>query len=164
MWDRFLYSAYRDATSALNDYLKSSSQDKTALELKVKILLRTHRYNYAKQVAKTLLMLGGEESQYLYYYGFALLCSGDFEGAYSTFHRAYSLDPDGSFSFGSLARQAKELNNLKKKGNDLVSQGKADEAIAEYTKVQFFLFRRKSVTCRVSSFATPKNCSAATSF
>lgn len=139
MWDRSLYSAYRDATSALNDYLKSSSQDKTALELKVKILLRTRRYNYAKQVAKTLLMLGGEESQYLYYYGFALLCSGDFEGAYSTFHRAYSLDPDGSFSFGSLARQAKELNNLKKKGNDLVSQGKTDEAIAEYTKVCYFL-------------------------
>ena len=138
MWDRSLYSAYRDATSALNDYLKSSSQDKTALELKVKILLRTRCYNYAKQVAKTLLMLGGEESQYLYYYGFALLCSGDFEGAYSTFHRAYSLDPDGSFSFGSLARQAKDLNNLKKKGNDLVSQGKTDEAIAEYTKVCYF--------------------------
>ena len=115
--------------------MKSSSQDKEALELKVKILLKAQRFNYAKQVAKTLLMLGGEESQYLYYYGFSLLCSGDFEGAFNTYHRAYSLDPDGSFGFGSLARQAKELNNLKKKGNDFVSQSKTDEAIAEYTKV-----------------------------
>ena len=147
--------------SALDDYLKSDSQDKTALELKVRILLKSHRYNYAKLVAKTLLMLGGEESLYLYYYGLTLLCSGDFDGAFSTFHRAYSLDPDGSFSFGSLARQAKELGNLKKKGNDLVSQKKTDEAIAEYTKVRL---GRSVVMRRASNSAIPRSCSAVTSF
>ena len=121
--------------SALDDYLATSSQDKGALELKVKILLLLHRFNLAKQVAKTLLMLGGEEPPYLHLYGQALIAAGDLDGAEATLKRAYSLDPDSSYGFGSMVRQVRELSKLKKQGNDFVSQGKTNEAIEEYTKV-----------------------------
>ena len=119
----------------MNDYLNEHSRDKEALELKIKISLLLHKYNVSKQTAKTLLMLGGEESEYLDYVGQTLLLSGDFEGAESIYMRAYKLDPDSAFSFGVKYKQAKELNKLKKLGNDMVSKGNYEEAINIYGKV-----------------------------
>lgn len=87
----------------------------------------------AKQVAKRLLMLGGEESEFLDLYGQSLLSAGDFEGAESTYSRAYKLDPDSSFQFGKKFRTAKEMNKLKAEGNGFVSKQKSTEAIASYT-------------------------------
>lgn len=80
-------------------------------------------------------MLGGEESLFLDLYAQSLLLSGDFDGAESTYMRAYKLDPDSSFSFGQKYKQAKELNKLKKDGNDKVSKGKYEEAIQVYSNV-----------------------------
>ena len=47
-----------------------------ALEYKVILLERAKRLTLAKQTAKTLLMLGGEESKFLDMYGHALLLAG----------------------------------------------------------------------------------------
>ena len=80
-------------------------------------------------------MLGGEEPPYLHLYGQALIAAGDLDGAEATLKRAYSLDPDSSYGFGSMVSQVRELSKLKKQGNDFVSQGKTNEAIEEYTKV-----------------------------
>lgn len=131
----FRYRAYTDAYNALEDYLKEDSQNKEALELKVKVSNRLHKYNVSKQTAKTLLMLGGEESMYLELYGQSLLQTGDFEGAESDYMRAYKLDPDSNFMFGVKYKQVKELNKIKKEGNEKVSQGKYEEAINMYTMV-----------------------------
>ena len=102
--------------------------------MKIKLLIHIQRFTLAKQIAKRCLMLGGEESKYLELYGDASLQAGDFEGAESIYMRAYKLDPDSSYHFGQKYKVCKELNKIKKEGNDLVSQGRAEEAIATYTK------------------------------
>ena len=129
-----LQRSYQQAIAAIDEYLNTESQDKEALKLKVLLLLRIHRFNMAKQVAKLLLMLGGEESEYLDLYGKALLSAGDFENAESTYSRAYKLDPDGSCQFGKKFRTAKEMNKLKTEGNGFVAKKQTDEAIVSYTK------------------------------
>ena len=85
-------------------------------------------------------MLGGEDSEYLELYGQSLLLSGDFDGTESSYMRAYKLDPDSPFSFGMKYKQVKELNKLKKEGNDQVSKGNYEEAIKIYTSVRNFFF------------------------
>ena len=81
--------SYVQAIEAIDEYLKSDSQNKEALELKIKLLMRVQRFSLAKQLAKRCLMLGGEESKYLELYGDASLQSGDFEGAEHIYARAY---------------------------------------------------------------------------
>lgn len=136
----FIIRSYFQALSALNDYLKEDSQNKEALQLKVKVACLLHKYQVAKQTAKTLLMLGGEESEYLDLYGQCLLLAGDFDNSELTYMRAYKLDPDSSMNFGSKYKQVKELNKLKKEGNLQVEKGNLDEAIQLYTKVRRISF------------------------
>lgn len=126
--------SYVQAIEAIDEYLKSNAQDNEALELKIKLLMRVQRFSFAKQLAKQLLTLGGEESKYLVLLGDASLQSGDFDAAEQIYARAYKLDPDSSYHFGSKFKQCKELNKMKKEGNDLVSKKKTEEAIAAYTK------------------------------
>ena len=126
--------SYVQAIEAIDEYLKSDSQNKEALELKIKLLMRVQRFSLAKQLAKRCLMLGGEESKYLELYGDASLQSGDFEGAEHIYARAYKLDPDSSYHFGQKYKLCKELNKIKKEGNDLVSRQKIEEAIVAYSK------------------------------
>ena len=132
----FINRSYQQAYDAICDYLKEDSRNKEALEIKIKLATSLHKYNVAKHTAKTLLMLGGEESEYLELYGQSLLLSGDFDGAESSYMRAYKLDPDSPLSFGMKYKQAKELNKLKKEGNDQVSKGNYEEAIKIYSSVR----------------------------
>lgn len=104
-----------------------------ALEYKVTLLERTKRLTLAKQTAKILLMLGGEESKYLDIYGHSLLLAGEFDDAETVFLRAYKLDPDSAYAFGKQYKEAKELNATKKKGNAAVEKGDMETAIAAYT-------------------------------
>lgn len=119
--------------SALDDYLKSDSRNMEALEYRVILLERAKRLTLAKQTAKTLLMLGGEESKFLDMYGHALLLAGEFDDAEAVFLRAYKLDPDGAYAFGKQYKEAKELSAIKKKGNAAVEKGDMEAAIAAYT-------------------------------
>ena len=65
--------SYNQAVAAIDDYLNSDSQNKEALAIKIRLLQCQHRVAYAKHVAKSLLMLGGDDSTYLDVYGNALL-------------------------------------------------------------------------------------------
>lgn len=127
------------AFEAINDYLNDNARDKEALELKIQLSILLQKFNVAKQTAKFLLMIGGEESEYLDYVGNTLLLAGDFDGSESSYMRAYKLDPDSNFHFGNKYKQTKELNKLKKEGNDKVSKGKYEEAIKIYTSVNITL-------------------------
>lgn len=104
-----------------------------ALEYKVILLERAKRFTCAKQTAKTLLMLGGEESKYLDLYGHSLLLAGEFDDAETVFLRAYKLDPDSAYAFGKHYKKVKELSAIKKKGNMAVEKGDMDAAISAYT-------------------------------
>ena len=126
--------SYNQAVAAIDDYLNSDSQNKEALAIKIRLLQCQHRVTYAKHVAKSLLMLGGDDSTYLDVYGNALLQAGDFEDAETIFLRSYKLDPDGPYRFGQKVKLAKELNRTKKDGNEKVSKGALEDAIAVYTK------------------------------
>ena len=126
--------SYNQAVAAIDDYLNSDSQNKEALAIKIRLLQCQHRVAYAKHVAKSLLMLGGDDSTYLDVYGNALLQAGDFEDAETIFLRSYKLDPDGPYRFGQKVKLAKELNRTKKDGNEKVSKGALEDAIAVYTK------------------------------
>ena len=126
--------SYKQAVAAIDDYLSSDSQNKEALAIKIRLLQCQHRVAYAKHVAKSLLMLGGEDSKYLDTYGSALLQAGDFEDAETIFLRSYKLDPDGPYGFGQKVKLAKELNRTKKDGNEKVSKGALEDAIAVYTR------------------------------
>ena len=125
--------SFLNAISTLDTFLATDSQNKEALEYKALLLERVRRFTAATQTAKTVLMLGGEESKYLDIFGRMQVLSGDFDGAEATIMRAYKLDPDSDYSFGKKYKQAKELSKLKREGNDAVAKGKVEEAIAFYT-------------------------------
>ncbi|KAK8799741.1 hypothetical protein WA158_006289 [Blastocystis sp. Blastoise] len=128
------YKSVMDGIIELDEYLSKHPYDTQILKMKYDCCIMVRRYIVARDTAKTLVAISGDNSEYHYMYGHAYMYLGDYENAQSILQKGAHLDPDNQLIVSTF-KTCKKLNEMKKNANTVFANKLYEEAIQLYTNL-----------------------------